>query len=170
LSMVNLSEGDRAAQNATEEFANQIQGAFGQYREEAVFQNIDLGVAWFPAEWRLLNYVDYQEAVASSLYSVEELDKIDKNPWQPYLGRLSAAIAFPDGVEIRLSIEDQVIDPNDLFDQEKGALPAILFLSSDEYTPFDILLTHEEDAGVNVLVTGDGFGPVSVVSERVDER
>ncbi|HBS41931.1 MAG TPA: type II secretion system protein GspH, partial [Oceanospirillales bacterium] len=40
LSMVNLASSDNAAQSDTEDFGRQLQAAFTQYRQEAVFQNL----------------------------------------------------------------------------------------------------------------------------------
>ena len=72
LSMVNLNFSDRAAQQETEQFAQKLDVAFNRYREEAVFQNLDLGVAWVPGEFNLVGFYDLRlKSVAEGLTEAE---------------------------------------------------------------------------------------------------
>jgi general secretion pathway protein H len=168
LSMVNLSASDRAAQDETKQLADRITVAFGQYREEAVFQNLDLGVGWLPEEFILLGFYDLRlKSVAQDL-ETEELTLLQKNPWQGIDVNVGQSIAIPAEVQITLSIDEEEIDPSELFDEDTGPEPALLFLSSDEYTPFTIILTHDADPDFIITLTGDGVGPVRQKMERTD--
>ena len=94
---------------------------------------------------------------------------MEENPWQPYQNRLAPSINIPQEVDIRLMLDDQEIDLVELLDEDVGPKPALMFLSSDEYLPFEIYLTHEADENFVILLTGDGFNPVSVSIERYDD-
>jgi general secretion pathway protein H len=82
LSMVNLGGSGRQAQSETEQLARRFQGAFDMYREEAVFQNIDLGVAILPENTTLLSYQDINSQEFTTGLNREQLDALSKNPWQ----------------------------------------------------------------------------------------
>lgn len=168
LSMVNFTAGDRAAQNETTQFANRINVAFSQYREEAVFQNLDLGVGWLPEELVLLGFYDLRlKSVAKDL-STDELTLLQKNPWQSVELNVGQSVVIPAEIQMVLTIDDEEIDATELFDEETGPKPALLFLSSDEYTPFTIVLTHDADPGFFIKLTGDGVGAIRQVMERTD--
>ena len=142
LSMVNLGGSGRQAQSETEQLARRFQGAFDMYREEAVFQNIDLGVAILPESTTLLSYQDINSQEFTAGLDREELDALAKNPWQAYSGRLGATIEVPEQVSLALFVEGVEVDTETLQGDgdDEGPLPALLFLSSDEYTPFRIEL------------------------------
>ena len=169
LSMVNLSSSDRAAQNDTEQYARRILGAFSQYREEAVFQNLDIGAGFIPGSILLLIYQDVSSAEFTSGLNIEELDRLKKNPWQTFDGRLASEQPVPEEIRMQLTVGEEEVDFEELLDDDEGVRPAILFLSSDEYTPFELILTHQDDDTFRVLVSGDGFNPVRMSTERADD-
>lgn len=169
LSMVNLATSDNAAQTDTEAFGKQLQAAVTQYRQEAVFQNLDLGLGWLPEEFWLLVYTDPNSREMAGNMSVEELTRLQKNPWLPYRSELSPVIEIPEEVYVRLIIDEEDIQLEDLFEEETGLLPALLFLASDEYTPFRMELTHDSDDRFMVILEGDGISPVMLETERPDE-
>ncbi|WP_320819325.1 type II secretion system minor pseudopilin GspH [Thalassolituus sp.] len=169
LSMVNLGGSGRQAQSETEQLARRFQGAFDMYREEAVFQNFDLGVAILPETTALLSYQDINSQEFTTGLDREELDALAKNPWQAYSGRLGATIQVPEQVSLALFVEGVEVDTETLQgDDDEGPLPALLFLSSDEYTPFRIELGHIDDQAFLITVKGDGFGPVTIEVERFE--
>lgn len=170
LSMVNLGGSGRQAQSETEQLARRFQGAFDMYREEAVFQNIDLGVAILPESTTLLSYQDINSQEFTAGLDREELDALAKNPWQAYSGRLGATIEVPEQVSLALFVEGVEVDTETLQGDgdDEGPLPALLFLSSDEYTPFRIELGHIDDQVFLITVKGDGFNPVTIEVERFE--
>jgi len=170
LSMVNLGGSGRQAQSETEQLARRFQGAFDMYREEAVFQNIDLGVAILPESTTLLSYQDINSQEFTAGLDREELDALAKNPWQAYSGRLGATIEVPEQVSLALFVEGVEVDTETLQGDgdDEGPLPALLFLSSDEYTPFRIELGHIDDQAFLITVKGDGFNPVTIEVERFE--
>lgn len=169
LSMVNLASSDNAAQSDTEDFGRQLQAAFTQYRQEAVFQNLDLGCGWLPDEFWLLVYTDPNSRELTQNMSVEDLTRLQENPWLPYQGDLAPTLEIPEDIYVRLVIDDEEIVRDDLLDEDTGPLPALLFLSSDEYTPFRMELTHDSDERFMVIISGDGINPISVETVRPDE-
>ncbi len=169
LSMVNLASSDNAAQSDTEEFGKQLQAAFTQYRQEAVFQNLDLGVGWLPEEFWLLVYTDPNSQELARDMSVEELTRLQKNPWLPYQSNLAPTLEIPEEIYVRLIIDEEEIVQDELLDEETGPLPALLFLSSDEYTAFRLELTHNDDERFMVVVTGDGISPIMTETLWPDE-
>jgi general secretion pathway protein H len=169
LSMVNLGGSGRQAQSETEQLARRFQGAFDMYREEAVFQNIDLGVAILPENTTLLSYQDINSQEFTTGLNREQLDALSKNPWQSYSGRLGARIDVPEPVSLALFVEGVEVDIETLQGDDEGPLPALLFLSADEYTPFRIELGHIDDQAFLITVKGDGFSPVTIEVERFED-
>lgn len=169
LSMVNLASSNRAVSSETEQLARKLQAAFGQYQEESVYQNIDLGVAFLPDEMWLLAYKDVNSQEFGSNLSIEERTLLEKNPWQPYSTRLEPVFSIPEEIRFVLVIDDQEVDLVELLDDEAGPSPAVMFLSSDEYSPFDLYLTHDADEGFVIKLQGDGFNPVRLDLEVTDE-
>ena len=43
---------------------------------------------------------------------------------------------------------------------DNGPLPALQFLSSEEYTAFDLTIGHDADSRFAFVIHGDGFNPV----------
>lgn len=158
LAMATLSSGDRQAQDETTQFARHLSTLFSAYRQEAVFQNIDLGVAMDEQALQLLSFQDVNSQEFSANKTREELDKLSKNPWQTYSGSLKSQLEAPEHVFITLEVEGQKVDFDELLDEKDGAKPALMFLSSDEYTPYLLTLTHDSDDHFQVLIRGDGFG------------
>jgi len=168
LSMVNLNFSDRAAQQETEQFAQRLEVAFNRYREEAVFQNLDLGVAWVPGEFQLVGFYDLRQKSVVEGLTEEELSRLQENPWAPIDAALAQAITIPETLQIRLIVNEEELDPPEE-PGENGAEPALVFLSSDEYVPFTLELMHEEDESFVLRIKGDGVGPIRRRLERFDD-
>ncbi|GAA6146301.1 type II secretion system minor pseudopilin GspH [Thalassolituus maritimus] len=167
LSMVNLNFSDRAAQQETEQFAQKLDVAFNRYREEAVFQNLDLGVGWVPGELQLIGFYDLRQKSVAEGLTEEELSRLQENPWAPIDIALASAIEIPETMDVKLFVNDEELDPPEAPD-ENGALPTLIFLSSDEYLPFVFELYHQDDESFVIRLIGDGIGPVRRRLERVD--
>lgn len=160
MSLVSFTSSDRQAQDATERFASQLVAQLNQYQEEAAYQNIDLGLAMDEDELELLSYQDLNRLEVTTGKTSEELGKLAENPWQPWGSATIGTPAVPEGITLHLNVEGQEVDFEQLQDDDTGALPALLFLSSEEYTPFDLELHHDADSGFSVLIHGDGINPV----------
>lgn len=162
LSLVGLNSSDRQALDQTEQFAEALVVQMNQYREEAVYSNEDLGLAMTKTELQLLSYQDPMREEVRAGLSQEELDLLIKNPWQGYESA-STGIGTPElaeGVAMQLWVDEAEVDFDSLIDDETGALPALMFLSSEEYTAFKLVILHDDDTGFEVLIKGDGFNPV----------
>lgn len=158
LGVATLSVGNHHARDETLAFTRQLTLIMGAAQEEAVFQNVDLGFAIDVDALQLLQYQDVQSQEFSANKSLEELARLESNPWQPYQGRaLNAQITAPEGIFMALSLDGQDIDFSDLLNQERGPLPALLFLSNDEYTPFELTLQHTDDSLFAIVIQGDGM-------------
>jgi general secretion pathway protein H len=160
MGMVTLTSSDRQAQDITERYASQLAVQMNLYREEAVYRNLDLGLAMDTADLLLLSYQDVRRLEVSTGKSTEELNRLSENPWQAYSSRSVGVPAIPDGVQMALNIEGKDIDFSELLDNDSGPLPVLEFLSSEEYTPFELVVEHDTDASFAVLLHGDGFNPV----------
>ncbi len=158
LGLVSLSGSDRQAEDQTRRAAQQISARLMAYRQEAVFQNIDLGVAMQSGSLLLLSLQDVRSQEFSANKTAEELDRLNNNPWQTYQGSLSAELELAPEIIVGLSIEGREADLNAPADEDLGPQPVLLFLSSDEYTPFHLTFTHEADERFAVHLRGDGFG------------
>ena len=158
LAVVSLSGSDRQAEDQTRRTAQQISALLMAYRQDAVFQNIDLGVALNETQMSLLQLVDVRTQEFSANKTQEEIDRLTKNPWQSYQGTLRSALEIPPDIIIELHIDGREIDLTPPKDEDAGPVPVLLFLSSDEYTPFHLTLTHAADERFAVQLKGDGFG------------
>jgi len=168
MSMATFTASSNPALDETKQFARQLTVLLEAYREDAVFQNVDFGVAMDVQELLLLSYLDInsQEAQAKT---TEELQKIAKNPWQAHgEGTLKSSLEAPESIEITLYVEEEEVDFAELVDDKVGPKPALLFLSSDEYTPFKLELSHQTDNNFVVRLSGDGFSPLFMEVEQYE--
>lgn len=168
LSMVTLSGGDRQAEDQVTRTGEQIRALFMAYQQEASFQNIDLGVAMDSGFLKLLSLQDLRKQEVQAGKDREEIDAIQKNPWQAYQGSLKGELGLPETTFMTLSVEGKEADLDAEVGKE-GPKPVLLFLSSDEYTPFELLLNHSEDTHFAVKLSGDGFNPPVLEVEHFED-
>ncbi|MCA6064121.1 type II secretion system minor pseudopilin GspH [Thalassolituus marinus] len=170
MALVTINGSDRQAQDETEQFARRLLAIFDSARQEAVFQNVDLGMAMDQQSLLLLSYQDIHSQEFTANKSREELDKLAKNPWQTYsTGPLRSDIDAPEHVYMALKVDGQAIDYSDFLDGDEGPRPALLFLSSDEYTPYELTLASDLDERFSLVVRGDGFNSPLLTVERFGE-
>lgn len=169
MAMATLTAGGNPAEDETTAFARELSVLLDSYREESVFQNVDLGIAMDRQELVLLSFLSPDSQQAEALDD-KKRELLKRNPWQPHAeGSAKKELAAPETVSIELFIEEKSIDFDDLLDEKDGAKPALLFLSSDEYTPFKLELSHETDNNFVVRLSGDGFSPFLMEVERYGE-
>ena len=169
LGLVSLGGSGRQAQSDTEAFAVKVQGIFDQIRSTAVFQNLDLAIGMQDSNATVLVYKSiYSQEFAAGL-DTEQLDKLKDNPWQEYEGQVGGSFTLPDSMAWSLIIEQESVDFGDLITLEEELLPALVFLSSDEYSPFELEFTHDADPGFITRLVGDGLNPPRLSSERVEQ-
>ncbi|MGB1091073.1 MAG: type II secretion system minor pseudopilin GspH [Oceanobacter sp.] len=162
LSLVGLNSSDRQTIDTTEQFAESLVVQMNQYRDEAVYTNQDLGLAMTENELLLLSFQDPMREEVRAMLDRDALDALIKNPWQPYSSPNTGigTPTVPEGLSFKLTIDEVEVDYDELIDDETGALPALMFLSSEEYTAFELVLLHEADERFEVQIHGDGFNPV----------
>lgn len=160
MALASIGGNDRQAEDQTRRLAGQIRALFMAYRQEAVFQNLDLGVAVQDGSLQLLSLQDVRSQEFSTGKTREELDRLIKNPWQPYQGSLRAELEWPETLLLTFHVEGREVEPSAVSnDDDEGPKPALLFLSSDEYTPFELTLLHETDERFVMTLSGDGLNP-----------
>lgn len=199
MAMASLSANQNQAQDDTEQVAKELVVYLTVLRDDAVFQNADLGLRFDDTTIDVLSYTKPskknakkqtgQAGTQSSDSSPQTDDSPSKgendasaseqasdddtkaNPWQPYeVGYLKSTFTLPEGIDMRLGVDGDeldvvVVDPDDVEEQA----PHVLLLSSDEYTPFDIELTHQADANFVVNIRGDGLGRIQARTTRDDD-
>jgi general secretion pathway protein H len=67
-----------------------------------------------------------------------------------------------------LILENKEINFSELIDDD-GVRPAILFLSSDEYTPFKVSILHQYDESFSIFIEGDGFSRFQISTEHYED-
>lgn len=188
LAMASLSANQNQAQDDTEQVAKELVVYLTVLRDDAVFQNADLGLRFDDTTIDVLSYTkpakknakkktaqaegqdDSQAKGKDDDSDAEQAsdDDTKANPWQPYdVGYLKSTFTLPEDIDMRLGVdggelEVVVVDPDDIEQQA----PHVLLLSSDEYTPFDIELTHQADANFVVTIRGDGLGRIQARTTR----
>ena len=116
-----------------------------------------------------LAYKDIYSREFGSGLTIEEKTELEKNPWRLYEStRLVSELEVASEFLLSLSINEEEIDFDSLLDEEVGPLPAILFISSDEYTPFELTMGHQDDESFVVKLSGDGFNPIRITMERFE--
>lgn len=181
LGMASLSFDQRKTLDDSKEFAQSLRLYMNALRDEASFQNLDLGLLMDVKEIQLLSYTppklkkptkdgsknDSNSGFAQNAAAQPEEEE-EKSPWQDYQGRLKKQIKTPEGIFLRLELEGRELDFNQQINN-KERNPALLFLSSDEYTPFTLHIEHEDDQGFSVTLSGDGLSAFDVQTEVFDE-
>jgi general secretion pathway protein H len=168
LGIATLSTGGNEQKHEAQQQALRFIAQLDAYRNEAVFQNIDLGLAMDGQTTQLLQYIDINSPSQINGKDKEELSKLKKNPWSAYDGNLKDSTELPEYLSMSLMLDEKDIDFNDLIDEDDEVKPAILFLSSDEYTPFKVTLQHESDESFSIFISGDGFSRFEITTEQYE--
>lgn len=168
LGMATLSGGGNEQKQEAQQQALRFVAQLNAYRDEAVFQNIDLGLAMDGQSTQLLKYVDVNNASHIDGKTVEEVSKLKDLPWDAYQGNLKNSMELPEQLSMGLILEDKEIDFSELINSD-GIKPAILFLSSDEYTPFKVVINHQYDENFSIFIEGDGFSRFQMTTEQYEE-
>jgi general secretion pathway protein H len=166
--MSNLNFTENRVQDDTRRFAQKLQVLMNLYREEAVYRNEDLGLAIDVNEMLLLSYQSpeqlQQKNAAEEKVKFEagfESEEEKQNPWQPYNNSLFSSPDVIEGITFVLLIEGDEIDFDDfLGDDDEGPKPALMFFSSEDYSPFELVIQHDADQRFEMRLHGDGFNPV----------
>lgn len=165
LAMVSLTGSSRQAEDETRRFAQQLITLFTAYQQEAVFQNLDLGLAFHEQRFQLLSLQDIRSQEITSNKTREELDALAKNPWQAYTGTLKQELAVPEPIELTLTVDGSEVDLYQAL-PDAGPKPVLVFLSANEYSHFKLELNHDRDTSFAFSVAGDGFNPPTLSMER----
>lgn len=168
LGMATLSGGGNEQKQEAQQQALRFIAQLNAYRDEAVFQNIDLGLAMDGQSTQLLKYVDINNPTVINGKTEDEVTKLADNPWETYEGNLKGSSELPEQLFMELMLEDKMIDFSELMDDD-GVKPALLFLSSDEYTPFKVTLRHEHDESFSLVIEGDGFSRFQMTTEHYED-
>jgi general secretion pathway protein H len=168
LGMASLSGGGNEQKQEAQQQAFRFIAQLNSYRDEAVFQNIDLGLAMDGQTTQLLKYIDVNNPRHIEGKTPEEITQLKDIPWDVYEGNLKNSTELPEQLSMGLILEDKEIDFTDLIDN-KGVRPAILFLSSDEYTPFKVTLRNQYDDSFTITIEGDGFSRFQMDTEQYEE-
>lgn len=167
LGMATLSSGGNELKQQAQQQALRFVAQLDAYRNEAVFQNIDLGIAMDGQTTQLLTYVDIHNPKALEGKSAEEISKLKDTPWVAYSGNIKGSLDLPESLFMTLKVEDEEIDFSELITTD-GVAPAILFLSSDEYTPFTATIQNENDESFSLIIEGDGFSRFQMRTENYE--
>lgn len=169
LGLVNLGGSGRKARSDTEVFAAKVQATIDQVRTTAVFQNLDLALGLTANGGTVLVYKDINSNEFAAGLDAEALDALKDNPWQEYEGRISGRFPLPEEISWVVEIDDNEVDFDDLINQDEQLLPALAFLSSDEYTAFKIEFSHAADSSFVTRLIGDGVNNIRLSSEQLED-
>lgn len=167
LGIATLSTGGNEQKQEAQQQALRFIAQLDAYRDEAVFQNIDLGLALDGKSTQLLKFVDINNPNQIKDKTKEEVSQLKEIPWDPYEGNLKNSTELPEQLSMGLELEDKDIDFSEYINDD-GVNPAILFLSSDEYTPFKITLINQYDESFSIFIEGDGFSRFRMKTEQYE--
>jgi general secretion pathway protein H len=168
LGMATLSGGGNEQKQETKQQALRFVAQLNAYRNEAVYQNIDLGLAMDGQTTQLLKYVDVNNIRKLEGRTKEEVRKLKDIPWEAYEGNLKNSTELPEQMSMGLILENKEINFSEFIDGD-GVRPAILFLSSDEYTPFKVSILHQYDESFSIFIEGDGFSRFQMSTEHYED-
>ena len=167
LGIATLSTGGNEQKQEAQQQALRFIAQLDAYRDEAVFQNIDLGLALDGQSTQLLKYVDINNPNQIKDKTKEEVSQLKEIPWEAYEGNLKNSSELPEQLSMGLELENKDIDFSEYINDD-GVQPAILFLSSDEYTPFKITLINQYDESFSIFIEGDGFSRFRMKTEQYE--
>lgn len=167
LGMATLSSGGNEQKQEAQQQALRLITQLDAYRNEAVFQNLDLGLAMDGKSTQLLSFINIYNPRELVGKSTEEISALNENPWLAYTGNLNGSMDLPESLFMTLMIEDKELDFSELITDDE-VRPAILFLSSDEYTPFSIMLQNHYDQSFSIIIEGDGFSRFQMRTENYE--
>lgn len=167
LGMATLSSGGNEQKQEAQQQALRLITQLDAYRNEAVFQNLDLGLAMDGKSTQLLSFINIYNPRELEGKSTEEISALNENPWLAYTGNLNGSMDLPESLFMTLMIEDKELDFSELITDDE-VRPAILFLSSDEYTPFSIMLQNHYDQSFSIIIEGDGFSRFQMRTENYE--
>jgi general secretion pathway protein H len=148
--------GDRDSDLELRREAQRLQQILELVREEALIGG---------AEWGL--------ELTREGYGLLRLDPVT-GLWSPVEERGTlAAWTLPEGIELRLNVEDRSLAPEALGTLRGDHRPALLMLSSGEMTPFSLRVVAEGDIGEADLVyvlSSDGYGAVQLERGQDDRE
>lgn len=169
LGLATLSTGGNEQKQEAQQQGFRFIAQLDAYRNEAVFQNLDLGLAMDGQVTQLLTHVDINSQRQIEGLSKEELAIFKKNPWKAYEGTLKQQIELPEYLAMSLTLDEKEIDFSELLDEKLGPRPALLFLSADEYTPFKLQIEHLNDESFSIIIEGDGFSRFTMKTEQYED-
>lgn len=168
LGIATLSTGGNDRKQEAQQEAFRFIAQLDAYRNEAVFQNIDLGLAMDGQSTQLLVFVDVNNQSQMSGKKVDELSALKDNPWIAYQGSLNSTYELPEYLTMSLELDGKEIDLSELIEDDAGVKPAILFLSSDEYTSFNVIIQSQYDENFSIFIKGDGFSRFMMTTEQYE--
>jgi len=123
--------------------AKRLHGVLRMAADEAIYQNLEIGVVIDEEGYEFLGYDE------------------DKEIWvslpQPFL----KARAFPDWMWLELNRDYEVRElPVDEESEEKTPVPEFVLLSSGEATPFRLRMGVEGDDEYSVTISSDGINEI----------
>lgn len=170
IGMATLNVGGNELKREAEQEAIRFVARFDAYRNEAVFQNTDLGLAMDGQETQLLKFTDIRDPADIQGKNAEEIAILEKNPWEEYSSNgLKPSQGLPENYFYRIELDGTELELAELIEDEDGVKPALLFLSSDEYTPFKLFIEHDEDDSFAIELSGDGIGAITMVTHNYED-
>lgn len=165
MSMATFNASQNPALDEAKEAARELVFLLEAYREDAEFQNEEYGLAMDGESLMLLHfeYPDEQDANVQSqnVQQITQAQKAQLNPWQEYgHPRLKSEVSFPEDMSYRLYIDDDEVDFSELYDQELGHRPALIFSASATYTAFRLELSNRQDDSFAIILSGDGYNGI----------
>jgi len=138
-----LSIGDGGRQDRLEQEARRLQALFSLSSEEAVLRSRELGVVLQPQGY---DFVEY-----------------DGEAWQAISGdSLFRKHALPDSMELKLFLDGLPVDLHEQPKKEEaeGPTPQLLFFSSGERQPFELLVAYRDDPPLAYRLDAPLLGPL----------
>ncbi len=150
-SAVTISTGTNNSKRQLVEEGKRLQALFTEASQHAILYNQEIGWFFDDEEYGFLSY-DYEKNLWSG---------VDQRMFRKRPVYFEIELSELDGVPISEQLNELYKNPNDTDDKD-AIVPSIVFLSSGEYSSFELVLFEESDPDWQIKFTSDGFGQVDI--------
>lgn len=149
--------------NAEREFRRdtaRLQQLLTMAMDEAAYAGEELGF-WIEADGQAYEFLRFDTTTLA---------------WKPYAQDGFGRRESPDGHRLELVMDGDPVNLQRLYKEllkldelpddkeDTGRVPALVFFSDGQYTPFELRLQHRQDTGLSATLSGDGLGPIREVA------
>lgn len=151
-SAVSISTGTNNSKRDLLEEGKRLQALFAEASQHAILYNQEIG--WL--------FDEESYAFLSFNYDNNQWSSVDQRMFRSRPINYEIELAELDGVPIAERL-DELYKNSNAPDNDESPVPSIVFLSSGEYSSFELVLFEENDPDWQIKIISDGFAEAELV-------